>query len=49
MILLFNQLLKYATPVRWMDYLGKGEMLTNSDAFCAYGTFMGSSISAHET
>jgi hypothetical protein len=24
-------------------------MLTNSDAFCAYGTFMGSSISAHET
>ena len=21
----------YATPARWMDYLGKGEMLTNSD------------------
>ena len=21
----------YATPVRWMDYLGKGEMLTNRD------------------
>ncbi len=21
----------YATPVRWMDYLGKGEVLTNTD------------------
>ena len=21
----------YATPVRWMDYLGKGDMLTNKD------------------
>jgi hypothetical protein len=41
----------HATPVRWMDYLGKWEMLTNRDvnkfvhniwekkAFCAYGTF----------
>ena len=44
-----------------MDYLGKGEMLTNrevntfvhnileKEAFCAYGTFLGSFISAHET
>ncbi len=21
----------HATPVRWMDYLGKGEVLTNTD------------------
>ncbi len=21
----------YDTPVRWMDYLGKGEVLTNTD------------------
>ncbi len=21
----------YATPVRWMDYLGKGEVLSNTD------------------
>ena len=32
MIMLFNQLLQiYATTVRWMDYLGKGEMITNRD------------------
>ena len=30
MIMLINQLLDM-TPVRWMDYLGKGEMLTNRD------------------
>ena len=30
MIILFNQLL-YIPPVRWMDYLGKGEMLSNRD------------------
>ncbi len=23
----------YATPVRWMDYLGKGEVLTNTDLY----------------
>ena len=22
----------YTTPVRWMDYLGKGEVLTNTDS-----------------
>ena len=44
-----------------MDYLGKGEMLTNRDvnkfvhkigekyAFCDYGTFLESFISARET
>ena len=51
----------YSTPVRWMDYLGKREFLTNRDgntfvhkmlekiAFCVYGTFLVSFISAHET
>ncbi len=29
-IMLFNHI-RYATPVRWMDYLGKGEVLTNTD------------------
>jgi hypothetical protein len=28
MIVLFNQLLD-ATPVRWMDYIGKREILTD--------------------
>jgi hypothetical protein len=44
-----------------MDYLGEGEMLTNRDVykfvhkniekqyFCAYGTFLESFISAHDT
>jgi hypothetical protein len=32
-----------------MDYLGKGEMLTNRDVnIYLYGTFLGSFISAHE-
>jgi hypothetical protein len=51
----------YATPVRWVDYFVKGEMLSSRDinkfvhiiwkklAFCAYGHFLGSFISAHET
>ena len=51
----------YATPVRWMDYLGKGEMLTKrgvnkfvhnileKKAFCAYRTFQGSFLLSHET
>jgi hypothetical protein len=54
MIMLFNQLL--AMP--HIDYLGKGEMLTNRDVntfehilekyvFCVYGTFLTSFISAH--
>jgi hypothetical protein len=48
----------YATPVRWIDYLGKVEMLTKRyvKKFVAkllekstYGTFLGSFISARET
>ncbi len=30
-VMLSNQHLDIATPVRWMDYLGKGEVLTNTD------------------
>jgi hypothetical protein len=32
MIMLFNHTSLYAIPVRWMDYLGNGEILTNRDA-----------------
>ncbi len=32
LIMLSNQHLD-ATPVRWMDYLGKGEVLTNTDLY----------------
>ena len=51
----------YATPVRWMDYLVKGEMLTNRDGnkyahnfreisfLCVWTFWGGSFISAHET
>ena len=50
-IMLFNQLLDM--PHLWMDYLGKGKMPSNrykrNTFFCAYGTFLGSFISAHET
>jgi len=28
---LISILIQYVTPVRWMDYLGKGEVLTNTD------------------
>ena len=57
MIMLFNQLLDMPhLSGRLMDYLGKGEMLANGckhiwerSAFCAYGTFLGSFMSAHET
>jgi hypothetical protein len=31
MIMLFHHLLDYATLVRWMDYLGKGEMLRDEN------------------
>jgi len=31
LILVFKQHLENATPVRWMVYLGKGEVLTNID------------------
>ncbi len=30
-IMLSNQHLDNVTAVRWMDYLGKGEVLTNTD------------------
>ena len=33
----------YATPVRWMDYLGKGEMLTNRD----YHLFFNRTMTQH--
>jgi hypothetical protein len=31
MIMLFKSASGYVTPVRWMDYLGKGEILPNRD------------------
>ena len=57
----FSSASSYATPVRSMDYLGIGEMLTKRDlntflhkiweksAFCAYGTFLRYFISTHKT
>ncbi len=35
-IMLSNQHYWYATPVRWMDYLGKGELLTNTDLWTIF-------------